>query len=352
MRFPNLELWRPDGNFNPDWFIIEMHLEEPELIPKEADIRVDMLTSALPLLRDPKVTFSQLTDDLVFFNIVSPDAIISAHITSQDIILDVHIMEDAEAAVRFCENVDATCCSGTHRVRIMPESESGEFYPLESGYIFGRVIETHKSEYQQISLVEHPIYGKSLMLESELQFGEADEYIFSGSMVNHSISPDTKRVLIIGGGDCGVLREVLKHPVEHVVMVELDKAVLDFSREHFPAVVSDAPEDPRAKLLFADAFEFMANSNEKFDLVISDLSDEPIGDFSLDDQIALMVNVLADNGTLGTHAQHTYFNGDVMSEPIILAISKFFENVEVTKRVVPSYQDQSWLFVSANLKKF
>jgi spermidine synthase len=306
-----------------------------------------MLSSALPLLRNPEVTFRQLTPDQLFVSIASPDARINVRVSPRDIVLDVQVMESAEAAVRFCENVDATCCGGVNRLRTMPHGEVGPFVPLDSGYLFGRVIESRESAFQTITLADHPISGRALLLNREIQFGAEDEEIFSGTMVSHAMHEDVKRVLILGGGDCGVLRQVLKRPVERVVMVELDEEVLNFCREHFPAVVGDSPQDPRAELRFEDAFQYLATCDERFDLVLSDLPDTPIGDFTLDDQIGLMCRVLAENGSLGTHAQYTTFDGVYESEPIIAAISRRFENVEVTRQVIPSYQDQIWLFVRA-----
>ena len=350
-RDPNrtpLQLWRPNADFKADWFVVELRLDEPSLVPTEAGIRVDMLTSALPLLRRPEVTFRQLTAEQVLVSIASPDAQINMRVGPQDIALDVQVIENAEAAVRFCENVDGTCCNHVNRVRTMPDGEPGPFLPLDSGYLFGRVIESHESSFQTIAIAEHPISGRALLLNREIQFGARDEEIFSGTMVSHAINDVVTRVLILGGGDCGVLRQVLARPVKRVVMVELDENVLIFCREHFPTVVGDAPEDPRAELRFEDAFEYLATCDECFDLVLSDLPDTPIGDFSLDDQVELMSRVLADNGSLGTHAQYTKFDGVYESEPIIAAISRRFERVEVTSRVIPSYQDQIWLFVRAN----
>lgn len=350
VRDPNrasLELWRPDQNFEPDWFVVELRLDEPELVPTEADVRVDMLTSALPLLRSPQVAFHQLTADQLLVSVASPDALILVRVGRQDICLDVHVLENAEAAVRFCENVDATCCGGVNRVRTMPDGKAGPFLPLESGYLFGRILESRKSSFQTITLAEHPISGRALLLNREIQFGAEDEEIFSGTMVSHALTGDVKRVLILGGGDCGVLRQVLERPVERVLMVELDEDVLHFCREHFPLVVGDAPEDSRAELRFGDAFDFLSSCDERFDLVLSDLPDTPIGDFTLDDQIGLMCRVLTEKGTLGTHAQFTKFSGEYQSEPIIAAISRRFEDVQVVRRVIPSYQDQTWLFVRA-----
>jgi spermidine synthase len=344
----SLQLWRPEAEFEADWFVVELRWEDDEFLPSEAEIRRDLLTSALPLLRSPRVVFRQLPRHRMLVSIDSPDAQINVRVGKQDIAIAVQVVEDAEAAVRFCENADGTCGGGVNRVRTMPDGRAGPFLPLDSGYIFGRVIERRNSLYQTITLSEHPIYGRALLLNREIQIGERDEEVFSGTLVSHALSGDAKRVLILGGGDCGVLREVLTRPVERVVMVELDREVLRFCEEHLPAVVGGAPDDPRAELRFEDAFEYLAKCDERFDVVLSDLPDTPIADHTLDDQIGLMSRVLTETGALGTHAQLTKFEGPYEAEPIIAAISRRFENVEVTRQVIPSYQDQIWLFVRAN----
>ncbi|MCP4070399.1 MAG: hypothetical protein GY742_01500 [Hyphomicrobiales bacterium] len=343
----SLKLWRPDSDFEANWFVVELRWEGEDLAPTENSIHRRLLTPALPLLRNPEVKFRQLSQNQMFLSIDSPDASINLRISSYYIVIEVQVVEDAAAAVRFCENVDGNCCSGINRVRAMPDGDIGAYYPLDSGYIFGRVIESRTSPHQTITLSEHPVYGRALVLDREIQIGERDEKLFSGTMVSHAFCNEVKRVLILGGGDCGVLREVLNRPVERVVMVEFDEEVLRFCVKHFPLIVGSAPDDVRVELRFEDAFKYLADCQERFDVVLSDLPDTPIGDFSLDDQIKLMSKVLTKNGTLGTHAEFNNFEGSYEAEPIIAAISRQFRRVEITPKVIPTYQDQKWLFVKA-----
>ena len=89
--------------------------------------------------------------------------------------------------------------------------------------------------------------------------------------------PAPKRVLIIGGGDGGILREVLRHKnVEHVTQVEIDGSVIDMCKEYFPRHSNGAFDDPRATIVIADGKEFVANCQDKYDVIISDSTD-PIG---------------------------------------------------------------------------
>jgi spermidine synthase len=84
-------------------------------------------------------------------------------------------------------------------------------------------------------------------------------------------------VLVIGGGDGGVMREVLKHPsVEKATLVEIDRSVVDLSLEHYPEIAGGAFDDPRCDLVIADGLKFVAETKEKFDAIIVD-SSEPIG---------------------------------------------------------------------------
>src|SRR3546814_11334113 len=84
---------------------------------------------------------------------------------------------------------------------------------------------------------------------------------------------DARRVLVIGGGDGGVLREVLKHPVEAAVEVELDKGVVDASVRWLPSISDGAYDDPRTRLIIGDGAKFMAETDEKFDVIIVDSTD-------------------------------------------------------------------------------
>ena len=133
-----------------------------------------------------------------------------------------------------------------------------------------------------------------------------------------------------------------------MVRVELDSEVVEFCKKYFPGIVANAPEDPRVEMRFEDAFEYLKNCNEQFDLVLSDLPDTPIADYTLDDQVRVMDQVLAENGILGTHAEFTRFGQPNESELIVDAIANRFAKTDVVREVIPSFQDQQWLFVKAS----
>ena len=128
-------------------------------------------------------------------------------------------------------------------------------------------------------IFKNPIYGTVMALDGIIQTTERDEFVYHEMLTHVPIIAhgDAKRVLIIGGGDGGILREVCRHKsVEHVTQVEIDQAVIDMCKEYLPAHSDGAFEDPRARIVIADGVEFVHQTDEKFDVIISDCTD-PVG---------------------------------------------------------------------------
>jgi spermidine synthase len=141
-----------------------------------------------------------------------------------------------------------------------------------------RLIYRGKTDFQSIEIFENSTLGRVLVLDGVVQTTEADEHVYHEMMTHVPLVAHgaAKRVLIIGGGDGGILEEVLKHPVEHVTMVELDPQVTALCREHIPSICGKAFEDARTELLFTDGARFVAETDQRYDVVIVD-SPDPIG---------------------------------------------------------------------------
>jgi spermidine synthase len=150
---------------------------------------------------------------------------------------------------------------------------------VETRYRVKSFLYEEKTAFQHMMLVDTWHYGKMLLLDGMVQTTEKDEFFYHEMMAHVPMvsHPAPKSVLIIGGGDGGVLREVLRHPgVEKAVMVEIDPKVVDFSRKYFPMINNGAFDDPRAELIFADGAVFVEKTDRTFDVAIIDSSD-PIG---------------------------------------------------------------------------
>ncbi|MBL3539641.1 polyamine aminopropyltransferase [Aminivibrio sp.] len=132
-----------------------------------------------------------------------------------------------------------------------------------------------KSPYQDILLVDTGEYGRMMLLDGAIQITERDEFCYSEMMAHVALSshPDPRRVLIVGGGDGGVLREVLRHKnVEKATLVDIDEVVINASKRFLPTI-SVALEDPRADVKPMDAMEYIKAAREEFDVVIVDSTD-------------------------------------------------------------------------------
>jgi spermidine synthase len=136
-----------------------------------------------------------------------------------------------------------------------------------------------RTEHQHLVIFQNPRMGRVMALDGVIQTTEADEFIYHEMLTHVPLLAHgaAKRVLIIGGGDGGMLREVSKHRgVEHITMVEIDATVVDMCKQYLPEHSKGAFDDPRLNLVIDDGMRFVATTEEKFDVIISDSTD-PIG---------------------------------------------------------------------------
>jgi spermidine synthase len=142
-----------------------------------------------------------------------------------------------------------------------------------------KVLHEVATEHQHLVIFENATWGRVLMLDGVCQLTTSDEFVYHEMMAHVPLMALKKprRILVVGGGDGGVLREVLKHPsVEKATLCEIDRSVVDLSLEHYPEIAGGAFDDPRTDLVIADGLEYVADTTERFDAIIVD-SSEPIG---------------------------------------------------------------------------
>lgn len=136
-----------------------------------------------------------------------------------------------------------------------------------------------KSQHQHLLIFENPKFGRVLTLDGVVQTTEGDEFIYHEMMTHVPILAHgaARRVLIIGGGDGGILREVARHAtVEAITQVEIDEAVVEMSKVYLPNHSAGAFDDPRFTLVINDGYAYVRDSSEQFDVIIVDSTD-PIG---------------------------------------------------------------------------
>jgi spermidine synthase len=139
-----------------------------------------------------------------------------------------------------------------------------------------RVLYEMQTGHQHLVLFEQPFFGKMLMLDGATQITKKDEFIYQ-EMMSHTpllAHGNAREVLIIGGGDCGIAEEVLKHKtVKRLTQVEIDPAVIEFSKEHFPEFTKPVFADKRFESVIDDGMKYVARTERRFDVIIVDSTD-------------------------------------------------------------------------------
>jgi len=212
---------------------------------------------------------------------------------------------------------------------------------FSGGYEITDELHGEETPFQDMRLVNSRMFGKMLLLDGFVQTTEKDEFIYHEMMthvpmVSHG---NAKNVLIIGGGDGGILREVLRYPsVEKAVMVEIDQRVIDFSREHLPSISDGAFDDPRTTLVIADGAEYVKNTKCRFDVVIVDSSD-PIGPATVlftSEFYQNIANILTENGFMSRQSGSTWGQPAELAEAYKL-VSSIFRYSSAYVFNVPTY---------------
>jgi len=152
-------------------------------------------------------------------------------------------------------------------------------YPDVKISLKGKLLYKEKTPYQDLKIYKTKRFGNLLLLDGAIQTTEKDEFIYH-EMLTHTvmlIHPQPKRILIIGGGDGGILKEVIKYKdVESIYLVEIDKRVIEISQKYLKTICQNAFEDKRVNIIIEDGAKFVKKTKEKFDIVIVD-SPDPVG---------------------------------------------------------------------------
>jgi spermidine synthase len=204
-----------------------------------------------------------------------------------------------------------------------------------------------RSPFQHIQVASSPIFGRVLVLDDAVQTTERDEFAYHEMlvhlpMITHSAP---RRVLIIGGGDGGSLEEVLKHAVEHVTMVEIDREVVDVSREFLPGISGGAFDDRRTRLLIDDGIAFVRDTSERFDVILVDSTDPKGPGLALfsPEFYAACAGILSDQGVLAVQSGSLLFQRD-LTAMVRERLDAAFAVTGTYWAAVPAYPGVLWSF--------
>ena len=152
------------------------------------------------------------------------------------------------------------------------------FEPLgfRTSYEAERVLYETRTAHQHLVLFENKFIGKMLMLDGATQITSRDEYVYQEMMSHVPLFAHgrAREVLIVGGGDCGIAEEVLKHKsVKRLTQVEIDASVVEFAKQHFPEFTKPVFADKRFESVIGDGMDYVAQTKRRFDVIIVDSTD-------------------------------------------------------------------------------
>ncbi len=211
---------------------------------------------------------------------------------------------------------------------------------VKAGYLRNKLIYKKDSSLQKLEIFENRGLGRILALDNIVQTTEKDEFIYH-EMLSHVpllSHKSPKKILIIGGGDGGILREVLKHEITKVTLVEIDKNVIELSHKYLPKISRNSFRSKKAEVIIKDGAEFVKTTGDKYDVIIIDSSD-PIGPARILFQKEFYKNIsriMNKDGIMARQCGSSFFQPKELRDNFKIA-KKIFAYTSVYLAAVPTY---------------
>lgn len=208
-----------------------------------------------------------------------------------------------------------------------------------------------KTPYQDLAVLDTLQFGRMLVLDGMVQTTELDEFVYH-EMIAHvpmQAHPAPRHVLVVGGGDGGAIREVLKYDtVESATLVEIDEAVIEAARKYLPTI-SCALSDPRVKILVEDGIAHVRKAVGQYDVILVD-STEPVGPaigLFTEEFYADIYRALKKDGIFVAQTESPFFNRDLIRQ-VFSRVSRVFPLVKLYLASVPTYPSGLWSFTAGS----
>lgn len=212
-----------------------------------------------------------------------------------------------------------------------------------------RQLYSGKSEFQRIDIFDSREFGRFLTLDGYMMLTEKDEFIYH-EMITHvpmCVNPDARRVLVIGGGDGGTVRELLRYPaIEHIDLVEIDELVVEVCRKYLPQTAG-CLSDPRLTIHYEDGLKFVRHCEDAYDLIIVDSTD-PFGPgegLFTKEFYGNCYKALHDDGIMVNQHESPFYTQDAYAmQRAHKRIVDSFPISRVYQAHIPTYPSGHWLF--------
>jgi spermidine synthase len=231
--------------------------------------------------------------------------------------------------------------------------EKDPYAPIQYVYDVEHILHKSKSPFQEIMVIENPHFGRMLILDGVVQITARDDFFYHEMLVHVLMHahPNPKKVIVIGGGDGGVVREVLKHEsVEKIYFIEIDEEVINVSKKYFPEVASGV-DDKRVEIKCMDGAEFVKGREGDIDVVIVDSTDI-IGFAKSLFTVEFFKSVkdsLSADGMFVSLSESLHFHKEMVIE-VQEALKLIFPIVDLYTAPLATYAGNWWTFSAASKK--
>jgi spermidine synthase len=215
-------------------------------------------------------------------------------------------------------------------------------------------LHTEQTDFQKLDMIETEEFGTMLVLDGMVMTTDKDEFVYH-EMVTHVpmfTHPNPKKVLVVGGGDGGAIREVLKHPsVEKAVLVEIDGKVIEYSKKFLPNIAGEL-DNPRVEVQVDDGFMHIHNHKNEYDVIMVD-STEPVGPAAKLFEKGFyqgIYDALTEDGIFVAQSDNPWFHSDLIKK-VFADVKDIFPITKLYTCNIPTYPSGMWTFTMGS-KKF
>ena len=214
-------------------------------------------------------------------------------------------------------------------------------------------IHTEQTDFQKLDIIETVQFGRMLVLDGMVMTTNVDEFVYH-EMISHvalNTHPNPKKVLVVGGGDGGAIREIIKHPsVEKAVLAEIDGRVIETSKQYLPQIAG-ALDDPRVDVQVVDGIQYIHDHKNEFDVIMVD-STEPVGP-----AVGLfekgfyqgIYEALTEDGIMVAQTESPWFNADLIKR-VFKVIKAIYPVTRLYTVSIPTYPSGLWSFTMGSKK--
>ena len=217
-----------------------------------------------------------------------------------------------------------------------------------------RFVYDGETPFQSIEIVDTDFFGRCLILNGKIQSSQFDEFVYHEALVHPAMvmHPSPRRIMVVGGGEGAILREILKHPsVEKILMVDIDSQVIELCKKYLPDWSQGAFDDPRVELHHMDARKYLEENDDKWDIIFLDLT-EPLDNgpsylLFTKEFYRLVARRIKKGGSIALQAGSLNPKFIECHAAIYNTLKLVFENVDSYGAFIPSY-DTKWGFIYAS----